>query len=602
MAQGEVKITFTIDGISQSVSSVEELQDALKGVQTQADKTADAIGDTAKEADKLADAGKEAGEAGEGALTLIDEATGGLGTRFVAIGKGLKALGTSAKTAFKTAVTGANTFKKALISTGIGALVVALGLIVAYWEDIKGLVSGVSREQKDVLKATEDTVAAAQEQLDATSLQEETLKAQGMTEEEIRDLKIQQTNEVIAATEAQLAQQKEVKKAQVAAAERNQKIAAGIIAFLTAPITLLLGAIDALTYGLEKIGVIEKATSLAKDFTMGTASLIFDPEEVAAEGDETIKETEQQLMKLKNQRDGYENRKKADAQKRRDEEKAEAAKQAEEDAKAAEEAAAKAEAARLEAEKKAAEERQKLLDNRKIIDEALQQANLESIEDTFERAQAELAIQREADMEKLRQAGATAEELAKIDEMYAKRSDAIAEESAKFQSDMKAAQIENDLGLASSALGTVAQLAGEGSAVAKAAAIAQTTIDTYMAAQKAYTSQLIPGDPTSVVRAAIAAGIAVAAGVANVAKIVATPIPEGGGGTGGAPSISAPQTPQFNPQAALAATVGDNTAAPGDVTSQQTGSQSTIVRAYVVDSEVTSQQEATRKIENLASL
>lgn len=52
--------------------------------------------------------------------------------------------------------------------------------------------------------------------------------------------------------------------------------------------------------------------------------------------------------------------------------------------------------------------------------------------------------------------------------------------------------------------------------------VAFTLIDTYLAAQKAYTSQLITADPTSIVRAQIAAGVAIAAGLARVAAIVRT--------------------------------------------------------------------------------
>ena len=658
MAQEVVTIKFEVDGISGTVSSVEELQNALKGIEGQAEKTANSVKDVADAADDMGKKTEEASEAGEGAITLLDEATGGLATRFVQVKQGLGQLAKGFKTSFLAGVQGASALQKALIATGIGAIVVAVGLLVAYWKDIKGLVNGVGREQRKLLEETEATAAAAQEQLEATTAQEETLKAQGMTEEEILDLKIQQTNEVIAATEAQLEQQKAVKKAQIEAAERNQKITAGILGFLTAPITGLLGAVDALTYGLSKIGVIEKATSLAKDFTMGTASLLFDPEDVAKEGDELINETQKQLTRLKNQRDGYENRKKADAKKRREEEKAEREKAAEEEAltqkelqqeledlraknivDAEEEALALLEIerkrARAELEAKGAtqelllefdkqyqqrrqeildqyqaerdakeeEEKQKFLDNRRIIEEALQQANLESIENTYRRAEEELRIQEEAQLRELEMAGATEEELQSIRDLYSKKRKDLAKDEADYKISLDKMVADANLDIASQAFGAIASIVGEGSAVGKAAAIAQTTIDTYVGAQKAYTSQLIPGDPTSPIRAAIAAGIAIAAGVANVAKIVATPTPSAGGASNpvaGGPTP--PAIPSFNPQAVLAERVGDNVEAPGDVTSQQTGSQSTIVRAYVVDSEVTSQQEATRKIENLASL
>lgn len=82
------------------------------------------------------------------------------------------------------------------------------------------------------------------------------------------------------------------------------------------------------------------------------------------------------------------------------------------------------------------------------------------------------------------------------------------------------AVMNNKLELTSSTLGNIASILGESSDAGKAFAIAQTTIDTYLGAQKAYVSQLIPGDPSSVPRAVIAAGAAVVAGLANVKKIV----------------------------------------------------------------------------------
>lgn len=53
----------------------------------------------------------------------------------------------------------------------------------------------------------------------------------------------------------------------------------------------------------------------------------------------------------------------------------------------------------------------------------------------------------------------------------------------------------------------------------KALLSAETLINTYFAAQKAYASQITPGDPTSVIRAVLAAAAAVASGLANVKKI-----------------------------------------------------------------------------------
>jgi len=157
--------------------------------------------------------------------------------------------------------------------------------------------------------------------------------------------------------------------------------------------------------------------------------------------------------------------------------------------------------------------------------------------------------------------------------------------------------------VAAQALGAVSKLVGENSAAGKAAAVASTTIDTYLGAQKAYTSQLIPGDPTSPIRAAIAAGVAVAGGLANVKAILSTKTPGTGGGGGGGSTPTRPSIPQFDPNASISAaaegveidsTVGPDSVGPG-------GGQPTI-RAYVVAEEMTSQQEADAKINDLARL
>ena len=120
----------------------------------------------------------------------------------------------------------------------------------------------------------------------------------------------------------------------------------------------------------------------------------------------------------------------------------------------------------------------------------------------------------------------------------------------KANDELDKASFDAKLSLASEFTGNIAQIAGEGTAVGKAAAIASTTIDTYVSAQKAYTTQLIPGDPSSPLRAAVAAGAAIAGGLANVKKILAVEsgLPggnksRGGGGAGGG---SVPRAPSVN--------------------------------------------------------
>jgi hypothetical protein len=600
MADKIVKITFEIDGLEQSVTNIDDAKAALQQLEAQAKKAGDAADGAADDFDKLGDASKDAGEAGEGAISVLDEATGGLASRFKNVISGVGKMGKALKTSFQAGIQGASGLKKALISTGIGALVVALGLIVAYWDDIVGLVSGVSSEQKKLNAEVEANVASQQEALDAISAQENSLRLAGKSEEEIRQLKIAQTEEVIKATMLQLEQMKATKKAQVDAAQRNQDIAQGIIRFLTLPITILLATVDQLTAALSKIPGIDIGTNLEEGFSGGIAKMIFDPEEVATEADATIEETEKALVKLKNQKDGFILQSQKADQDAADKAKADREKAAA-DAKAlAEKQAAEAKAL---AEKAAAEEKarqEKYLANRQLIDDMLQQANLDAIDNIFLRAQEELRIQEETDIAKLQAAGATEAEINRIKASYVKKNKDLAQEEADFNKAMKEQDVQNALNAGSSILGSITQLVGEGTAVGKAAAIAQTTIDTYSSATAAYKS--VVGIPiVGPVLAPIAAGVAVAAGLASIKKIVATKTP-GNKSAGGAPSISIPTATPVDPTAALQASANSQEAETTITGGQQTGSTQPVVRAYVVSSEVTNQQAADAKINDLARL
>jgi hypothetical protein len=115
--------------------------------------------------------------------------------------------------------------------------------------------------------------------------------------------------------------------------------------------------------------------------------------------------------------------------------------------------------------------------------------------------------------------------------------------------------------------------------------IASTLISTFAAARDAYKSQFLPPDISSPVRGGIAAGIATAGGLVAVKKIMSTQfqgtaIPSDGGGGGGAtvPTMSAPQ---FN-------VVGQSGVNQLASLNQQP------IQAYVVSGQVTSQQALDR--------
>ena len=328
--------------------------------------------------------------------------------------------------------------------------------------------------------------------------------------------------------------------------------------------------------------------------------MIFDPEEVATEGQATIDETTKQLTALKNTRDGFILAGEKEDATRSEKQKADREKAIADEKAKNEKIAADKKAIQDKADADALKAQQEYLANRQLIDGLLQQADLDGIDDTFERAQAELEIQRQTDIAKITAAGATADEIARINASYTGKKIALDKEEADFKDELRGADVDAALGASSQVLGGIISLVGEGSAVGKAAAIAQTTIDTYSSATAAYKS--VVGIPVvGPALAPVAAGIAVAAGLMSIKKIVSTKIPGGKGG-GSVPSITVPTAPPINPETALQEGQAADQAENQITLGEQGGSGPAVVRAYVVSSEVTNQQEADAKINDLARL
>ncbi|WP_316736277.1 hypothetical protein [Pedobacter aquatilis] len=115
--------------------------------------------------------------------------------------------------------------------------------------------------------------------------------------------------------------------------------------------------------------------------------------------------------------------------------------------------------------------------------------------------------------------------------------DVTADEKSNADARKNIAEIEKNAkvslyGLIADAGNSAAELAGENTAVGKGLAVASTTISTYLAAQQAYASQFLPvPTPSSPIRGGIAAGAAVLSGLKNVKAILSVPVK---GATGGA--------------------------------------------------------------------
>ena len=599
------------------------------------------IDEVKKSADEASKSIEKTGSVTEKATALIDKFTGGLASKIKGISKSTKELGTGLVSAFKAGTKGASALQKALISTGIGAIVVAVGMLVAYWDDIVEFIGGASAEQEKLLAAAEKNVAAQQEALDAISLQENSLRLAGKSEKEIRDLKIQQTNETITALEAQLAQQEAIKKSQIDAAKRNRDILTGVVEFMSVPLKMLLTTVDSIGAALGQ------DFGLEKKFSESVANMVFDPKEVEEAADETIKETKNQIEKLKSQRDGF---LLADKKERADAAKAAADKAAKDDeaarAKEKERLAAIASLNKetldlIAANQEAAIEDEVERENVRFanLKTKLQRERDEQIKAAEGNAEMEAAIRakynaleqqatlahnatiegfNKAAQEKLaaqdKQAsdirlGLIADDLqrelallqakydedvklaenneklkAALKEQYEAQKAEIEKNYTKQTSDLRQQTLNAELDVVKGALEAIGQIAGEQSILAKTSAIAGAIINTYQAATNALANTPAPPPFPQ-----IAAGAAIAAGLASVRKIIQTPVPNGDGGlSSGGASVSAPaiQQPQFN----VVGQSGTNQLA------QSISSQfNQPVRAYVVGQDVTTSQQLERQ-------
>ena len=510
----------------------------------------------------------------------------------LALSQGLEALG-ELKDSFnvlKSVVLDAfKAIRAAIGSTGIGLLVIALGAIVAYWDDIKELLGGVSSEQKKVLADTQKTADAQKKNLDAITESENLLKLQGKSEKEILGIKIKQTEESIKSQVALLETQQSVAKSQEEIAARNKQLLQAVISIIALPLTFLLTSVDQVGKALGK------DFGLQAKFAGGIAGLVFDPEQVKAEANT-------QITKLKNDLAGY----KLDVSKIN-----QAA--ADKELKKREEEADK-EIALNESRIKRLFELQKIggtdyenkladLKAQYVIDQELfagHQEALLQIEKKYELQKFELAKERrklfekEADeyaekqFKKLdKQADKEAKEKLKTQNLLINAVNTSIQKGADAEVKIRKLTEDEKLGVISNGLRTAAQLAGEGTVLSKALGIVDATINTYVGASRALKDLPAPFS-------FIAAAATIAQGLMTVQSIINTPVPGGASDTSGSMSprlMSAPVTPSFTPNAPTAL---DQTSlnAIGNVAA----------RAYVVESDITGSQKRIRRIENSARI
>lgn len=245
------------------------------------------------------------------------------------------------------------------------------------------------------------------------------------------------------------------------------------------------------------------------------------------------------------------------------------------------------------------------------------------LEDGYNKEIATIDLERQAKVDQL-------DQLKLSEEDYAAAVVAINTAAAEAKDAVNKAQLNAQLSATASTLGGAADLFGENTIAYKALKIAEVGISTYQSATSAFAS--VVGIPVvGPVLAPIAAGTAIAAGLANIAKIAGIQIPGQGGGGGGTPPagptpskfaaggivtgpgsgtsdsipamlsagesvINARSTEMFS---GILSTI--NTAGGGSSFAQG-GGEAPVIKTYVVASDMTNQQEADKRINDIARI
>ena len=176
----------------------------------------------------------------------------------------------------------------------------------------------------------------------------------------------------------------------------------------------------------------------------------------------------------------------------------------------------------------------------------LQQENaLAEIENLRERALEELTIQQNKDIAAAALMENSEAMLLAIDEKYKRLKGDVNKKADKEEKALAKSKLDFEIGMANQGLQAIASAAGEGTAIAKAAAIAQATISGVQGVQNAFTSANANVGATAgslgVYPVTMAALAAVFAGM-NIAKIAS-------GGGGGASAPPSPPPPSAAPPA-----------------------------------------------------
>jgi hypothetical protein len=274
------------------------------------------LGDALKTLGGLGDMLTEIRAGFTAAISKMFQFTAAQNAQNTAVAAGSTGFTTMGKSA-KAALSG---IRGGIAATGIGLLVVALGTVVAYWDDIKAAVGGVSAEQKKYNQQLDKDIAANKFKGEMLNAQENTLKLQGKSEKEIIQYKINQLNTDIKLAENKLKSLEMTAKLEYDAAVRNKgyaemffrmQLEGYMLVFraMALPIDAVLETANLVSeaLGIGKIATtninkeISKMTAQGADFLSG---LLFDPKSINEESKKAIDAQKLVVTQMKGERDG----------------------------------------------------------------------------------------------------------------------------------------------------------------------------------------------------------------------------------------------------------------------------------------------------------
>lgn len=446
----------------------------------------------------------------------------------LALSQGLDAI-LESKDAFANlkivAVNAFNAIKTAIGSTGIGLLVVALGTIYAYWDDITEAVSGVSAEQQKLNRETNKNIQAQKDKLSELDSQDAVLKQQGLSERQILKLKEAQTKELIKQQIVQLEGAK-------VAADTELKRTTDMFATTSKVVSAFAGTAAGLS----------------------VAKLLFDPGETAKKGADNIKEIEKNLKESKNKLAEYQNQ-------------------------VVEIDNTTAEKQKQKREQAVETGRTNELERLKGIQAVSVGVNQETNNLIF--ASNVSAAKMNADVQKWN---------TQMDKEQSELRQKINEQ--EFVAKQENARKYSDL------IGGFADLAGRQTGVGKTLAVAEATINTYLAASQVLSAK----SPQYIVNPFLrfsSAALTIAMGLKNVKNILSVKVPNGGGAGGSLPSGSGGGATAPT-QAPIASAVQVSQTQTLGTSSVNVANQSA-VKAFVVERDITDSQDRISKIKSAAT-